>query len=275
MSFPLDDRVCLITGGASGIGKATATALLDAGAKVFVADISTERMDELVAEVQSPNLHVSCVDVGDFDAVKSWVDEIDQNQGGVDVLVHCAIYVDWTPVDDQSIDAMSKTVQVGLIGLMCCTKAVLPAMKRGGFGRIVYVSSIASTMQLFPGYAAYAAVKAATDAWTNELQLDLRDTPIQVANVRPGIVGQTNLFREAVDRHHLPRLLDFLPKTTPERVAGTILRAVSKSNRTYVTPPIYRMLDFVCRCTPRLSRWMCRWGTSRRRDIVMRDDDER
>lgn len=274
LTSQLKSRVCLVTGGASGIGKATALALIDAGAIVYVADIVDQRIADLRAAHQSPNLNIDHVNVCDPDAVNGWVGKVQQDQGRVDVFVHCAIHVDWQPFQQQSADSALKTMRVGFDAMVHCTKAILPLMHRNGFGRLVYVSSIVSTMHLFPGYAAYAATKSATDAWANILRMELRNTKVEIATVRPGIVAETNLFRHSVDRKTLPRLFDFLPKTTPQGVASTILRAITKSNRAYVTPSIYRVLDFLCRCAPRLSRWMCRWGTSCRTDIVMRGDDD-
>ncbi len=274
----LENRVSLVTGGANGIGKATALALLKAGAQVNVADVSTEGFEKLErdsATSTGPRLRCQRVDVSNLAEVESWITDIKKSQGHVDVLVHCAARADWSRVEDQSIETILQTMRVGFDGMVHCTKLVLPLMQEQGFGRIVYLSSVASTMHLFPGYAAYASMKAATDAWTNMLQMDLRGTSVHIANVRPGVVKETEFFLRSVDRSKLPRLFDLLPATTPDVVARTIVKAIMKSNRTYVIPRRYRLLEWSYRVAPQLLRWMCRLGTSRRTDIQTRDEAHR
>ena len=275
LTVDLQNRVCLITGGASGIGKSTTLALLKAGSHVHVADVSAEAIATLQMECEpelNSRLHCCKADISIRTDVESWVTGVNELQGRIDVLVHCAASVDWKRVDEQTINSIERTMRVGFDGMVYCTKSVLPIMHENGFGRIVYLSSIVSTMHLFPGYAAYAALKAATDAWATMLGIELKGSPIRIANVRPGVVKNTNLFRTSIDRANLPRLFDVLPATTPDRVAAVIVQAVHKSNRTYVTPVIYRLFDLSNRLMPRLSRWMCRWGTSRRTDFTTRDD---
>lgn len=266
----------MITGGASGIGKATALALLAAGAKVYIADISRPAIQRLETECENANLsgiHSRCVDVSKLADVESWIDAVQaDSQGRVDIFVHCAVKCDWSRIENQSIDNILQTMQVGFDGMVYCTKTILPFMRAQKFGRLIYLSSITSTLQLFPGYAAYAALKAATDAWANILRIELRGSGVEVACIRPGIVKGTDFFQRSVPRESLPRLLDLLPATTPEAIAKTILKAIQKPNRTYVVPRRYRLLEWSYRLTPQLLRQACRYGTSRRTDIQTKDD---
>lgn len=242
---------------------------------MHVADVSAEAIATLENECDpglKSRLHCCEADISVRTDVESWVAGVRDLQGRIDVLIHCAASVDWRPVDDQSIEAIERTMRVGFDGMVYCTKTVLPIMQQNQFGRIVYLSSIVSTMHLFPGYAAYAALKAATDAWAAMLRIELKGSPIQVATIRPGVVKDTNLFRLSIDRENLPRLFDLLPATTSKRVANVIVKAIGKSNRTYVTPVVYRLFDFGNRLMPGVSRWLCRWGTSRRTDVTTRDD---
>lgn len=163
-------------------------------------------------------------------------------------------------------------MQVGFDGMVYCTKTVLPSMLQQKFGRIVYLSSVSSTLHLFPSYAAYAALKAATDAWANMLQIELRDSGIQISCIRPGIVKGTDFFKRSVDRANLPRLFDLMPATTPEAVARAIVRSIVKSNRTIIVPMSYRIAQWLYYLMPGISRWLCRGGTSRRRDFQTRDE---
>ena len=146
----LTDRVCLITGGASGIGQATASRLLRHGAIVSVADISKtaiQKMQRNIDNRYNSRLHCHQFDVSDRTAVDSWMHCVDKEHDRIDVLIHCAASVDWNHIDDQSIETIERTMATGFNGMVYCTKLALPIMRRNSFGRIVYVSSIASTMQ--------------------------------------------------------------------------------------------------------------------------------
>jgi len=140
------------------------------------------------------------------------------------------------------------------------------------YGRLIYVSSIVSSFHVFPGSAIYCAIKSATDAWVNSLRLDLAETSINISNIRPSLVTGTDFFRKAVPRQALPRVIDFLPSNTPQRVAQAVVNSIAKSNRTYVVPPIYRLLEVAYRISPAFVRWLGRLGTSKRSDINCIDE---
>ena len=234
-------------------------------------------LDELMnlAEPSSADrLHRRRVDIANREQVEDWIDDIQQRHGRIDVLVHCAANVQWKPVDQQSVESILLTMEVGFHGLVYCTKRVLPIMQSQDFGRIVCISSVASTIQVFSGYAAYASMKAATDAWARILRIDLHGTNIGVTNIRPGIVKHTRFFENSIDRRGLPRLLDLMPATTPEAVARVVLKSIHSPSRTYVIPISYRFLEWAVRLMPRLSEWLCRFGESRRTDLRMRGDQD-
>ena len=245
------------------------------GAIVCVADVSeaciSECRDNCDPELVDRVIFQQ-VDVADRNAVEQWIDGVAERFMRVDVLVHCAVDASWNPVEEQSVDSIVKTMRVGFEGLVYCTKCVLPKMRANGYGRIIYLSSVASTMHLFSGYASYAALKSATDAWAAVMRLDLRDSPIQVACVRPGVVKDTRLFRRSVDRVALPRMFDVLPSATPDQLAGVVHKAIQRCNRDYVYPRRYRIFHWIYQIAPAPSRWLCRFGTSQRIDIITRDD---
>ncbi len=267
---PFADRICLVTGGASGIGAAVAHSLLAHGAAVYVADKNPDSMSPQQGKEPSQasfRLHRQRVDVTEYEAVEQWVQLVLRYEGQIDVLVHCAAIANWQAVDRQSVADILAVMRVGFDGMVHCTKAVLPQMQRQNSGSIVYLSSVASTIHTFPGYAAYAAMKSATDAWTRMLQVELSGSSIGVAAVRPGLTRDTRLFLQSERPDRLPRLFDLLPATTPERVAKVVLRAIQKPNRFYVTPRYYAVLEMFIRGFPRLSAWLCRWGHARRDDL--------
>ena len=137
----LKDKVCLITGGAAGIGKATAIKFANEGAKVVLCDVDPEAGEALAKELGNGAVFYK-VDVTDREAVQEWVDDVVDNFGRVDVLVNNAgitrdglfvKYKNGEVVSQMSEDAFDLVIKVNLRGVFNCAQAVTPQMiKQGG-----------------------------------------------------------------------------------------------------------------------------------------------
>lgn len=161
-------RVALVTGSAQGIGAAVVDALRADGMVVHGVDLDT-------------------LDVTDAQAVRDFVDRI----GDIDVLVNSAGGVrgqTHVPIEDVTDDAWAAVVDANLTGTFHCTRAVVPGMKRRGWGRIVTVSSGAGRTVSLTGVQAYASAKAGQIAFTRQLAHELGRWGITVNSVAPGFV---------------------------------------------------------------------------------------
>ncbi|MEV7008273.1 SDR family NAD(P)-dependent oxidoreductase [Streptosporangium sp. NPDC051022] len=179
-------RVVLVTGAASGIGRAVAEAFTAAGDRVVVADVNRPAADEVAAELGA--LAVT-LDVTDAESVAAAVDEVAEKLGPVDVLVNNAgLVAGGGLLVDLPFEVFDKVVSVNLRGTFTVTKTVAAQMiKADNKGVIVNISSIGAR-QPTPGMGHYEATKAAVDALTRTGAVELAPHGIRVNGVAPGPV---------------------------------------------------------------------------------------
>lgn len=171
----LEGRIAIVTGGASGIGAASATALQKLGATVIVFDLGIE------------GERAFTVDVGDGDAIKSGVKAVEDKWGKVDILVNSAGMGAIGSATDVSIEGWDTTINVNLRGTFLMCRAVLPGMIARGRGAII---NIGSTFGLTAreDSVAYSVSKAGVIHLTRCIAVDLKDTGVRANCVCPGII---------------------------------------------------------------------------------------
>jgi 3-oxoacyl-[acyl-carrier protein] reductase len=192
----LEGKVALITGGAAGIGRATARRFAEEGATLVVCDVHEEQ-GQATVKALGPKHSFYRVDVSDRNAVQEWVDDVAQKHSRIDVLVNNAgILADATLVkvkDGQLVkqmaeDAFDRVIAVNLKGVFNCTQAVAPTMIRQGSGVILSASSVVGLDGNF-GQTNYVATKAGVVGMTKVWARELGRHGIRVNALAPGLIA--------------------------------------------------------------------------------------
>lgn len=186
-SLDLSGQVAIVTGGGGGIGRACALRLADFGADIVVADIIPERNDEVCERVRERGRQALGVatDMMDTDQIAAMVAQAEARFGRVDILVNNVGGVAHKMFADQSERSWRRHIDINFVSFLAATSAVVPIMVKGGRGgSIVGISSIEGT-RAAPGYAVYAACKAAMINFTQSMALELSHEAIRVNVVSP------------------------------------------------------------------------------------------
>jgi NAD(P)-dependent dehydrogenase (short-subunit alcohol dehydrogenase family) len=235
---PLAGQVALVTGAASGIGRAAALRLAREGAHVIVIDRQAQGLEEIRGE----RIHPFACDVTDHAALRRCVEETIENHDRIDILVNNAGFSFYERLADSTLEHWRKTFEVNLEGMYLLAKLVAPHMIRRKYGRIVNVSSI-QAIAAEGVVGAYVASKGGVAAWTRSLAVDLAEYGILVNAVAPGVIHtpmsvingvdetETEIFRKwYVEQRKIP----LARAGTAQEVANVIL-FLSGDQCTYVT----------------------------------------
>ncbi|WP_168703385.1 SDR family oxidoreductase [Gordonia paraffinivorans] len=235
----LRGRKVLITGAASGIGKATAAAAAAQGAELVLTDLHADRLDAVVDEITRAGgtvLYHVAGDVSDYEWVRSFGRQVDAEVGVMDVVMNIAGISAWGTVENLEHRHWKSMVDVNLMGPIHIIECFVPQMvRRGQGGHIVNVSSAAGLLAL-PWHAAYSASKFGLRGVSEVLRFDLRRHRIGVSLVCPGgvdtplvdtvqIVGvnrEDPRVKSAIDGFHKIAV-------SPEKAAAAILKGVRKN----------------------------------------------
>lgn len=197
-AFSLKDKVIIVTGGGTGIGKVYSQRMAEGGAKVVLADIAAEASDKHAEDIRAAGHQAISIptDISDEKAVQEMVDKVIAEWGRIDGLVNNASMMsvlerrDWWKIDVQEWD---RVMEVNLRGIFVCCRAVYPYMKAQGGGRIVNISS-GRFWTGSPNRLHYSTSKAGVLGLTRSLASELGDDNIGVNSITPGFtLSETQL----------------------------------------------------------------------------------
>lgn len=225
----LKDKVAVVTGASSGIGKAIARKLSSEGCKVALASRSMEKLVELSEELETETIPVR-MDVTNTDSVKGAFEDIYRDLGQVDILVNCAGVMPLTYLKNRHLDEWLETIEVNVKGTLRCIHEALPPMKVRKSGHIVNIASV-DGKEIFAGGAIYGASKAALIELSRAMRMELSPNfNIKVTSIEPGTVA-TNLRDDITDTELLnDKDYDYKEEAhlEPEDIANAVFYAVTQ-----------------------------------------------
>ncbi len=258
----LKDKVVLITGGASGIGRATAVEFAKLGAKLVLADINEKGMKETANETAIYGSEVLLVktDISKQKDVENLVKKTLDRFGRVDVLVNNAGVGMSAEIRDMTIPEWEWILGINLWGTIYTLHYLLPHMVEQGSGHIVNVSSAVGLVNFVPMQPAYTTIKFALVGLSEVLRTETERFGIGVTAICPGSVD-TNFFKTTKYKGFKRAVIDDLPKSmflSPEKIAKKIVSAVRKNKAQVVISVIAKVAYFMNRISPAFGRQLAK-----------------
>ncbi len=254
-----DSKVCVVTGAASGIGRALAINLARQGAALAISDVNESGLGEtraLMGEVSSNRIRIDRLDVADPIAIEAYAATVKESLGDADFVFNIAGLTRVGTFEETPLSSFEKIMDVNFWGVVRMTKAFLPQLisTRGG---VVNVSSLFGFIG-YAGQAHYCASKFAVRGFNETIAQELAEKGVRVTSVHPGGVD-TAIVRNATidvmpkdlsDKSELEKRFKKAAITSPERAAEIILDGAAKGRRRVVVGRDAKIISFIQRLFP-------------------------
>jgi uncharacterized protein len=242
------DKVILITGASSGIGRTTALIFAKLNAKVILASRNEKKLESLRQEIEL-NGGVALViktDVCSYEDTQKMVKETISKWGKIDILIaNAGLYV-FDVSHEIDIESFRESFNLNFFGALHAIKSVLPEMKRQGKGHIVIVNSLNAKKGII-GDSPYVAAKSALDGLGDVLRQELKRDGINITSIYPGRVDTP-----MIDMIKVPWVS---PKISPFKVVKAIVNGIKKNKAIVIVPSAYFLLGPLNNMFPRLLDW--------------------
>jgi NADP-dependent 3-hydroxy acid dehydrogenase YdfG len=274
MAANVSGKIAFVTGGASGIGAALTTKLIDGGAEVWIADRQIGPAQELAQRLDSggAKAHAIELDVRSYPSFERAVAEAVQQSGRIDYLFNNAGIAVGGEIDSYTLDDWNDVFDVNLRGVVHGIQAVYPIMIRQHSGHIVNTASTAGLVAA-PVGASYTATKHAVVAISQVLRLEAERHGVQVSVLCPGAIrtpiltgGKYGRF-DGVSDEQLVKFWEPFRPMAPEKFAERALRAVFRGDAIIVVPAWWKALWYLERLSPALSMRAGRLALKRLREM--------
>jgi NAD(P)-dependent dehydrogenase (short-subunit alcohol dehydrogenase family) len=262
------DKICIVTGGASGIGRNLCEQLARHGAYVVMADINFKQVEKEAESLLKEGLKVKAVnlDVTDEAAFKKVIEDTVAENGRLDYLFNNAGIAVLGEVHDITMEHWNKVFNVNLNGVLNGTFHAYQLMVKQGSGHIVNLSSVEGVLP-FPSTASYVATKHAVFGLSESLWVEAADTGVDITIICPGYIltpmldtsEAVNMTMDVWKKSFLVVLFEKLSAITPDKCARLILKGVAKKKVIVFTPGICRLFWWNYRIWPMMYMRMLRF----------------
>lgn len=238
----LNNKVAVVTGAGSGIGRALAKALAAKGCRLALSDVNEMGLAETAAACSEVEVRTYVLDVADRDAIYAHAEDVARDFGSVNLVINNAGVALSASVREMTDEDFKWIMDIDFWGVAHGTRAFLPHLIESGDGHVVNISSVFGLIGV-PKQSAYNAAKFAVRGFTEALrqEMKLENQPVAVSCVHPGGI-RTNIANAARmgisdNAEALRKGFDKLAMTTPEKAANTIVRGVLKDESRILVGP--------------------------------------
>ena len=274
MASSASGKIAFVTGGASGIGAALATKLVDGGAEVWIADRQIGAAQELAQRLDSggAKAHAIELDVRSYPSFESAVAEAVRQSGRIDYLFNNAGIGAGGEIDSYTLDDWNDVFDVNLRGVVHGIQAVYPIMIRQRSGHIVNTASM-SGLVASPGSVSYTATKYAVVGISKALRVEAERHGVQVSVLCPGAIRTPALTGgkfgriPSISDEELLKSWERLRPMAPEKFAERALRAVLRGDAIIVVPTWWKAFWYLERLSPALSMRSTKVALKRIREL--------
>ena len=253
------DKICVITGAASGIGAACAKAMAAQGAVIIGCDLRMDMLKEVAEEIKAAGgkMDTHQLDVADRDAVYALAAKVEKKYGAADLVLNNAGVAHGAEVADMTMDNFQWVMDINFWGVVHGSQAFLPQMMKQNSGHIANVSSIFGLVGV-PTQSAYNAAKFGVLGFSEALRHEMRDSGVNVTTIHPGGIN-TNIVRHArfqqgpdmdAEREEAVQRFQQFTMTQPEGAAKVIINGIRKNKARILIGFDARIVDWARRLLP-------------------------
>jgi NAD(P)-dependent dehydrogenase (short-subunit alcohol dehydrogenase family) len=260
-----DGATAIITGGASGIGRALAVELAKRGCEVVLADLQIELAEKVALEIRASGSKAEAVelDVTDFPAMQHLVEETVKRTGRLDYIFNNAGIAIGGNVCHYGIEHWNQIVDVNLRGVINGVQAAYKIMMAQGFGHIINTASMAGLM-ISPGAVAYATTKYGVVGLSKSLRAEAANMGIRISVICPGVIrtpileggGKYGKMLIEIPSEQMRRMWERLRPMSPSRFAEKVLNLIAKNKAIIIVPSWWKLFWWINRLSPSLGMFI-------------------
>jgi len=256
----MNNKLILITGGSSGIGKAAAIELHKQGAKIILQARDIGKLKSTAMEIDSSGNRISyySTDLSDQDSVESSAKMIIENEGLPDVIINSAGSGEWLSFNEADLSHYKNTMDSPYIATALTCKVFFDKMQERRKGHFIIINSVAAYFS-FPGATGYTPARWALLGFSRSLQADLFNTNYKVSMITLGKVDSPYFENNPISEDRIPKIANWFTPTMSQKAAGMAIAKTVKTKRALVIKPFSMSLFvFLNRFIPGVLRWLMR-----------------
>lgn len=245
------EKVIIVTGSSSGIGRATSLVLAQYGSKVVLASRTIDKLISLKEEITSKGGQAIVIQTDIFSPIDTnkMIQETVIKWGRIDILIACAGQYVQDITNELDIKKYQQSMDINFFGTLYSIKSSLPIMKRQRSGHIVIINSLDAKKGIV-GDGPYVSSKAALDGFGDVLRQEMKPFNIKVTSIFPGRVNTP-----MIENINVPPISKKIP---PEKVAKAILKAIKRNKASLIVPSTFFMISILNYLMPHFSDWAYR-----------------